>query len=91
MKFAILALVAVVAADYKSMHEKLMEEIAKQEKLHPSGNGFFDKEKKEKEEEEKEKKLIMLRQFDAAIDPKAFDDVDANGNVIRNAQDKAVQ
>jgi hypothetical protein len=64
MKFATtLALFAVVAGR-KTLHEKLMEEIAKQERLNPSGNGFYYK--KEIKEEERENKLSMLRQFESA-------------------------
>ena len=41
------------------MHDKLMEEIAKQERIHPSGNGFkFEEDKKEKREQKD--KLLML-------------------------------
>ena len=59
MKFATLALIAAVAGR-QTMHDKLMEEIAKQERQNPSGKGFkFEEDKKEKEE-----KLLMLQQFE---------------------------
>ena len=51
MKFALIASLITVTSAGKTFHEKLLEEIAKQEAKHPSGNGF--KAPKEEKEEDK--------------------------------------
>ena len=63
MKFVtacLLASTAVVSADH--YHDMLMEELAKQEKLHPSGKGFVFP-KKEDNDEEKDKHEHKLQKL----------------------------